>query len=117
MFVGVPKTKPFNLELNVTRTLQPVATCRQSPYLHKPAIAIITSLSLWRHSRFSRLRRSQPRSHYDVIRWAGHVQRYWRRLRTDNLPRLIYKDYFDDLVKFNLQLFQCYGTMIYFQQV
>jgi len=25
----------------ITRTLQPVATCRQSPYLHKPAIVIV----------------------------------------------------------------------------
>jgi len=39
----------------------------------------MTSFSLWRHSRVSRLRRSQPRSHYDVIRyWAGHAQRYRR---------------------------------------
>jgi len=27
---------------------QPVATCRQSPYLHKPATVIVTSFSLWR---------------------------------------------------------------------
>jgi len=50
-------------ELNVvsdTRALQPVATCRQSPCLHKPAIIIVTSFSLWRHSRGSRLRCSQP---------------------------------------------------------
>jgi len=32
--------------LNVTRAVQPVATCRQSPYLHKPAIVIVTSSSL-----------------------------------------------------------------------
>jgi len=37
-----------------------VATCRQSPYLHKPAIVVVTSFSIWRHSRVSRLRRSQP---------------------------------------------------------
>jgi len=30
-----------------TRAVQPVATCRQSPYLHKPAIVIVTSFSLW----------------------------------------------------------------------
>jgi len=30
----------------ITRALQPVATCRQSPYLHKPAIIIMTSFSL-----------------------------------------------------------------------
>ena len=62
-----------------TRALQPVATCRQPPYLRKPAI-----LSLRRHA------------HCDVICcWAGHAQRYGRRptLRTDTLPRLIYKDF------------------------
>jgi len=72
----------------ITRTLQAIATCRQLPYLHKPAI-IIDVISLWRHSRVSRLRRSQPpfylwcHSHYDVIcYWAGHAQRYRRTLRT-----------------------------------
>jgi len=35
------------------RPLQPVATCRQSPYLHKPAIIIVTSFWLWRHSLLS----------------------------------------------------------------
>ena len=43
----------------VTRALQPVATCRQSPYLHK--LAIMTSFSLWRC-------------------WADHAQRYERTL-------------------------------------
>jgi len=32
---------------HLTTAVQPVATCRQSPYLHKPAI-----LSLWRHSHY-----------------------------------------------------------------
>jgi len=32
-----------------TRVVQPMATCRQSPCLHKPAIVIVTSFSLWRH--------------------------------------------------------------------
>jgi len=65
--------------------VQPVATCRQSPYLHKPAIVIVMSFSLWRHSCVSRVRRSQPpfslwrHSHYDVIcYWAGHAHRYGR---------------------------------------
>jgi len=31
---------------NKARAVQPVATCRQSPYLRKPAIAIVTSFSL-----------------------------------------------------------------------
>jgi len=68
-----------------TRALQRVAACRQLPYLHKPAIIIMTSFSLWRYSRISRLRRSQPpfslwrHSDYDAIRyWAGHAQRYGR---------------------------------------
>jgi len=29
-----------------TRALQPVATCRQSPYLHKPAVITVMSFSL-----------------------------------------------------------------------
>jgi len=36
-----------------TTALQPVATCRQSPYLHKPSIIMMTSFSLWRHSLLS----------------------------------------------------------------
>ena len=32
-----------------TRAMQPVATCRQSPYLHKPAVIMMTSFLLWRH--------------------------------------------------------------------
>jgi len=43
-----------------TRALQRVAKCRQSPYLHKLAVIIVTSLSLWRHSLSSRLWLSQP---------------------------------------------------------
>ena len=35
-----------HLQFVLTRALQPVATCRQSPYLHKPAIIIMTSFSL-----------------------------------------------------------------------
>jgi len=31
---------------NNTRAVQPVATCRQSLYLHKPAIVIVTLFSL-----------------------------------------------------------------------
>ena len=41
-----------------TRAVQPVATCRQSSYHHKPAIATVTSFSFWRLRL--RLRRSQP---------------------------------------------------------
>jgi len=32
--------------LSSDRAVQPVATCRQSPYLHKPTIVIVTSFSL-----------------------------------------------------------------------
>jgi len=46
--------------LIITAALQPVATCRQSPCLHKPAIIIITSFSLRRHSHILCLRESQP---------------------------------------------------------
>jgi len=51
------------------RAVQPVATCRQSPYLHKPAIFIVMSLSLWRlmpTAYGARCIRS-PHSRYDVI--------------------------------------------------
>jgi len=34
--------------VTLERCMQPVATCRQSPYLHKPAVVTVTSLSLWR---------------------------------------------------------------------
>ena len=44
-------------QLHYTRALQPVATCRQTPYL-RPAIIVVTSFSLWRHSRGSHIRRS-----------------------------------------------------------
>jgi len=40
-----------------TRSVQPVATCRQSPYLHKPAIIVMMPFSLSRNSRVWRLRR------------------------------------------------------------
>jgi len=53
--------------------------------LHNTAIVIVTSFSLWRHSRVSRLRRSQPsfslwrHSHRDVIRyWGVHAHHYRR---------------------------------------
>jgi len=44
----------------ITTVVQPVATCPQSPYLHKPATVIVTSFSLW-HLAHS------THSHYDVI--------------------------------------------------
>jgi len=70
------------LPFTCTRALQPVATCHQSSYLHKPAIVIVTSLSLWRHSRGAV---SQPASqlfslwrHYHCDVRAGHAERYGR---------------------------------------
>jgi len=67
-------------QVKVTIAVQPVATCRQSPYFHKPAIAIVTSFSL---------RRSQPpfslwrHSHCDVIRYCP-LRTYERTyVRTD----------------------------------
>jgi len=47
----------------ITTAVQPVATCPQSPYLHKPATVIVTSFSLWHLARGAR----SPHSHYDVI--------------------------------------------------
>ena len=87
------------VSLNMTRAVQPVTTCRQSPYLHKPAIVIVTSFSLWRLALW-RSWRSQPpfslwrHSHCDVIHyWAGHDQCYGcTNVRMDTLPHLIYKD-------------------------
>jgi len=56
-----------------TRALQPVATCRQSAYLHKTAIIIMTSFSLWC---------------YSLLSWPRPA---WRtNVHTDILPRLIY---------------------------
>jgi len=88
--------------IKYTRAVQPVATCRQSPYLHKPAIVIVivtlfslwrlapaalaapvlimTSFSLWRHS---------------LLSWPCPALRTYERTyvrSTDTLPRLIYKD-------------------------
>jgi len=60
-------TDPVSLTLawlNWTRLVQPVATYRQSPYLHKPAIVIVTSLSLLTSRAYGacgrRSRHSQP---------------------------------------------------------
>jgi len=68
-------------------------------------------LSLWRHSYYDVVRAAHAygarnpqlsqlfslwcHSHYDVIRyWIGHAQRYGHMyVRTDTLPRLIYKDF------------------------
>ena len=36
----------FTIGCDHTAAVQPVATCRQSPYLHKPAVVIVTLFSL-----------------------------------------------------------------------
>jgi len=46
--------------------MQPVATCRQSPFVHKPAIVIDVILMITSRAYGARGARS-PRSHYDVI--------------------------------------------------
>jgi len=58
---------------------------RQSPYLHK-----LAKLSLWRHSHYhiSCLQRSQP----PFSLWRTDVCMYYTHVRTDTLPRLVYKD-------------------------
>jgi len=104
----------------ITRSLQPVATCRQSPYLHKPAIIIMasshydvicksrvvlaptalaapvlimTSFSLWRHS---------------LLSWPRPALRTYV---ADTLPPLIYKDVylltFQRLIGYIYHLISC----------
>ena len=69
----------YPLTIYSTRALQHVATCGQSPYLHKPAIIIMTSFSLWRHSLMS---------------WPRPALRtYITYACTDTLPHLTYEDY------------------------
>ena len=60
-----------------------MATCWQSPYLHKPAIVIVTSLSLW--CRSSILITTSLAAELATT----PLQTYKHR---DTLPRLIYKD-------------------------
>ena len=64
--------------LDNTRVVQPMAACRQSPYLHKPAIIVVMSFSLWHHL---------------LLSWPRPALRTnVRTLRRDTLPRFIYKD-------------------------
>jgi len=65
------------------------------PYLHKPATVIVTTFSLWRRGARS------SRSHYDVTlivtssatELATPTVTGVTNVRTDALPRLIYKDF------------------------
>jgi len=83
-YITPPKVAEVIILRNVitTRAVQPVATCRQSPYLHKPVIVIGTSFSLWRLAHTALAALTAPftlwrYSHCDVIRyWAGDAQRY-----------------------------------------
>jgi len=75
--------------------VQPVTTCLQSPYLHKPAIVIVTSFSLWRHSHILRCSR---RSHYNVtLTVTSFAITDGRTLSMDTLPHLIYRNAFAHL--------------------
>jgi len=71
-----------------------MATCRQSPYLHKPAIAIIDVILIMTSRAYGA---RSPRSHYVVILTVTSFTTDLATptvtdVRTDNLPRLIYKD-------------------------
>jgi len=63
------------LQIILTIAVQPVATRRQSVYLHKPAVVIVTSFSLWRQ------RRHAHRYGRTNVRTYGHL-----------IPSLIYRD-------------------------
>jgi len=60
------------LHVKTTTAVQPVATCRQSPYLHKPAIVIVTSFSSWRHSLLS-WPRPPLRMYVHYVRTPYHI--------------------------------------------
>jgi len=79
--VAQSRRPALSVTFKETRAMQPVATCRQSPYLHKPAIVTVTSFS---QPLFSLLRHS-------LLSWPRPV--FGRTyVRTDALPRLIYND-------------------------
>jgi len=91
MWILSKETHYFQIS-NITRVMQPVATCCQSPYLHKPAVVIVMSFSLWRLAPTAYGARS-PHYHCDVFRyWAGHAHCYGRTYVTDTVACLIYKD-------------------------
>jgi len=68
--------------------VQPVATCRQSPYLHKPAIVIVTSFSLWRLAPTALATPVLIMTSFSLWRHSP-----LRAYVTDTIPRLIYKDF------------------------
>jgi len=83
-----------------------MATCRQSPYLHKPGIVTHSDIIVIMTSFVILIMMSRvycarsPRSHYDVIlivtsfttELATPTVTDVRTLHTDTLPRLIYRD-------------------------
>ena len=75
--------------------MQPVATCRQSPYLHKPAIVIVTSFSWWRRSPTALAAPVLIMTSLIVTSFATElvtpIVTDERTYATDTLPRL-YKD-------------------------
>jgi len=66
------------------RAVQPVATCRHSPYLHKPAVVILTSFSLWRLALAAPILITTLFATELAVPTVTDV-------RTDTLLRLIYK--------------------------
>jgi len=83
--------------LKSTRAVQPVATCRQSPYLHKPAIVIVTSFSLWRLAPTALAVLAAPVLIMMSISLWRHLLLSWPHppfpmYVTDTLLRLIYRD-------------------------
>jgi len=71
LFIHIRVKQVDTSQLNTTRAVQPVATCRQSPYLHKPALVIVTSFSLWRLAPIAALASSFPlwrHCHYNILR-------------------------------------------------
>jgi len=74
--------------LHYTKAVQPVATCRQSPYLHKPAIVIVTSFSLWRLAPTALATPVLIMTSFSLWRHSP-----LRAYVTDTLPCLIYNDF------------------------
>ena len=90
----------FYLVFTYNRALQPVATCRQSPYFHKSAIVIMTSFSLWHHSHGWCLWHSRPTTNqlfslwcHSLLSWPCPALLTYERTY-GHLPRLIYEDKF-----------------------
>jgi len=52
-----------------TRTVQPVATCRQSPYVHKPVIVKLLLLIYTSNSGLLSVQRRRPASHAHFRHW------------------------------------------------